>query len=51
MTTSVPPGAGPGAPERTPVSRGWITRYGLLFFGQHLSWAAPAQILIAVQVL
>jgi MFS family permease len=37
--------------ERAPVSTGWITLYGLMFFGQNLSWAAPAQILLAVQVL
>jgi MFS family permease len=37
--------------ERAPVSPGWVARYGLMFFGQNLSWAAPAQILLAVQVL
>jgi len=37
--------------ERTPVSADWIRRYGLMFFGQNLSWAAPTQILLAVQVL
>lgn len=42
--------ADPGAalPE---VSRGWTTRFGLLFFGQTISWAVPTQILLAVQVL
>ncbi|NYF98842.1 MFS transporter [Janibacter cremeus] len=37
--------------QRAPVSRGWVAGYGLMYFGQHLSWAAPVQILLAVQVL
>lgn len=40
-----------GTPERTAVSPDWVRRYGLMFFGQNLSWAAPTQILLAVQVL
>lgn len=39
----------PGA--RPEVSRGWITRYGLLYLGQNLAWAAPAQLLLARQIL
>ncbi|KGN31478.1 hypothetical protein N802_03685 [Knoellia sinensis KCTC 19936] len=46
MSTSVAP-----TTERAPVTTGWIARFGLMYFGQHISWATPAQILLAVQVL
>ncbi|MBV7294955.1 MFS transporter [Corynebacterium sp. TAE3-ERU12] len=39
------------ADHRPAVSRGWITRYGLLYLGQNTSWAAPAQLLLAQQIL
>jgi len=37
--------------DRATVSSDWVRRYGLMFFGQNLSWAGPTQILLAVQVL
>ncbi|WP_295628961.1 MFS transporter [uncultured Corynebacterium sp.] len=37
--------------ERTPVTAGWITRYGLLYLGQNIAWAAPTQLLLAQQIL
>lgn len=36
---------------RAPVSTGWIVRYGLLYLGQNVSWAAPTQLLLAQQIL
>ena len=33
--------------QRTPVTTGWIFRYGLLYLGQNISWAAPTQLLLA----
>ena len=46
--TAAPPEVTPE--ERPPVSRGWVTRYGLLYLGQNVSWAGPTQLLIAIQV-
>ena len=37
--------------NRRPVSKGWITRYGLLYLGQNISWAGPTQLLLAQQIL
>lgn len=37
--------------QRTPVTTGWIVRYGLLYLGQNISWAAPTQLLLAQQIL
>ena len=37
--------------QRTPVTTGWIFRYGLLYLGQNISWAAPTQLLLAQQIL
>lgn len=37
--------------ERRPVTGGWIARYGLLYLGQNISWAAPTQLLLAQQIL
>ncbi|MGO0575294.1 MFS transporter [Ornithinimicrobium panacihumi] len=36
--------------ERAPVSRGWVSRFGLLYLGQNAAWAGPTQLLIAIQV-
>lgn len=36
---------------QTPVSKQWITRYGLMYLGQNVAWAGPTQILLALQVL
>ncbi|MFC3848817.1 MFS transporter [Corynebacterium hansenii] len=37
--------------QRTPVTTGWVVRYGLLYLGQNISWAAPTQLLLAQQIL
>ncbi|OFL72292.1 hypothetical protein HMPREF2752_10510 [Corynebacterium sp. HMSC077C02] len=37
--------------QRTRVTTGWIVRYGLLYLGQNISWAAPTQLLLAQQIL
>ena len=37
--------------QRTPVTNGWVLRYGLLYLGQNISWAAPTQLLLAQQIL
>lgn len=36
---------------REPVSRGWIARYGLMYLGQNIAWAAPSNLLLANQIL
>lgn len=36
---------------RAPVSRQWITRFGLLYLAQNMSWSAPSQLLLAQQIL
>lgn len=48
---TVPAGGASATTSVPAVSRGWITRFGVLFFGQNISWAAPTQIMLAVQVL
>lgn len=35
---------------RPDVSGGWVTRFGLLYLGQNIAWAAPAQLLVANQI-
>ena len=37
--------------ERPDVSRGWLTRYGLAYFGSCVGWAAPSQLLLGNQLL
>ncbi|MFE3379956.1 MFS transporter [Streptomyces anulatus] len=39
-----------GQDDREPVSGVWVSRFGLLYLGQNMAWAAPAQLLIAQQV-
>ena len=36
---------------RKPVSKSWISRYGLMYLGQNIAWATPSQLLIANQIL
>ena len=33
------------------VSRGWISRFGLMYLGQNIAWAAPTNLLLSVQIL
>lgn len=49
MTDSGADLAAPGA-TRPDVSGGWVTRFGLLYLGQNIAWAAPAQLLVANQI-
>lgn len=37
--------------HRAQVSTGWISRYGLMYFGQNIAWSTPSQLLIANQIL
>ncbi|WP_160159420.1 hypothetical protein [Actinomyces culturomici] len=37
--------------DRPLVSRGWIASFGLMCLGINIAWAAPAQLLIANQIL
>ncbi|MFD5650897.1 MFS transporter [Streptomyces sp. NPDC127039] len=39
-----------GHDDRAPVTGAWVTRFGLLYLGQNIAWAAPSQLLIAHQV-
>lgn len=33
------------------VSRGWISRFGLMYLGQNIAWAAPTNLLLSAQIL
>ncbi len=33
------------------VSWGWISRFGLMYLGQNIAWAAPTNLLLSVQIL
>lgn len=37
--------------SRPDVSRGWLTQYGLAYFGSCIGWAAPSQLLLGNQLL
>lgn len=62
-TAVPPPGPGTGHPgpdagpvaqapdERRRVGGGWVARYGLAYLGINLAWAAPSQLLVALQLL
>lgn len=59
VTGESPPlsGAPATAPEvfgyddgRPQKSSGWIARFGLLYLGQNVAWAAPSQLLVASQI-
>lgn len=51
MTVADPTRFGADPARRSPVGKGWITRYGLLYLGQNISWAGPTQLLLAQQIL
>lgn len=37
--------------ERPDVSKGWLTQYGLAYFGSCIGWAAPSQLLLGNQLM
>ncbi|MGD8150313.1 MFS transporter [Ornithinimicrobium sp. Y1694] len=37
--------------DRPRVGGGWVARYGLAYLGINLAWAAPSQLLVALQLL
>lgn len=36
---------------RAPVGRGWVASFGVMYLFQNLAWAAPSQLLLALQIL
>lgn len=37
--------------QRPDVSKGWLTQYGLAYFGSCIGWAAPSQLLLGNQLM